>query len=238
MPRPRPASACVPSATSHSPPKVTLSKSLMSNAKTLRLLTSTSSLLPSERERASSRAGVKAPKWKLMDCCAAAGVAAEIRAKASTVSVRRMAAPQAVPALKGRPTHGQSRRSASRAAENGPETAMQAADCPLPRSGRPLEATALEVADHRQHGVMENGIGGQDTAGARRERRAGHVGDAATGLLDNQCAARDVPRLEVAFPEAVHASGRDIAEIDRRRAQSPYGARPADERREEADDLV
>ena len=67
-------------------------------------------------------------------------------------------------------------------------------------------------------------------AAARRERLAVQVGDPAAGFGHDQRAAGDVPRLEVALPEPVHAAGRDVAEIDRRRAQPPDGARPADER--------
>src|SRR5215217_5205411 len=106
---------------------------------------------------------------------------------------------------------GQSRTSARRAAENGPEIAMKLADCPLPRAGRPLEATVLEVADHGQHGIVQEGVAGQDAAGARREWRSGHVGHATAGLLDDERAAGNVPGLEVALPEPVHAASGDIA---------------------------
>ncbi len=73
---------------------------------------------------------------------------------------------------------------------------------------------------------------------ARGERRTRHIGDASAGLGHYQRPAGDIPRLEVAFPEPVHPSGRDVAQIDGRRSKPPDGARPPDERAEQADDLV
>ena len=40
------------------------------------------------------------------------------------------------------------------------------------------------------------------------------------------------------FPEPVHAAGRDVAQVDRRRPEAPHRARLADEGAEQADDLV
>src|SRR5207253_8703023 len=51
-------------------------------------------------------------------------------------------------------------------------------------------------------------------------------------------AAGDIPRLEVAFPESIHPAGRDIAQVERRRAEAPYGSSLRDKRAEEADDLL
>ena len=48
----------------------------------------------------------------------------------------------------------------------------------------------------------------------------------------------DVPRLELPLPEPVEAPGRDVAEIERRRAQPPHRARAADESGEQPDDLA
>ena len=51
-----------------------------------------------------------------------------------------------------------------------------------------------------------------------------------SGLGYDQRAARNVPRLEIAFPEPVHPAGRDVTEIDGRRPKPPDGAGAADER--------
>ena len=61
---------------------------------------------------------------------------------------------------------------------------------------------------------MHEPVGRQHRTGARRESVTSQCGDAATGLLDDQRAAGDVPRLQIAFPEAVEPSRGDIAEID------------------------
>ncbi len=63
----------------------------------------------SSRERASSRAGVKAPNQKFADCCAAAGDAADIRAKArarSSASTPSEARHVGCRPYEGRPTFG------------------------------------------------------------------------------------------------------------------------------------
>ena len=86
--------------------------------------------------------------------------------------------------------------------------------------------------------VVQQAVAGEDVPAARAEGRAVHVRHAAAGFGHDQRAAGDVPRLEVAFPEPVHPAGRDVAEIDRRRPEAPHGARLADERAEQADDLV
>ena len=58
------------------------------------------------------------------------------------------------------------------------------------------------------------------------------------GFGDDQRPAGHVPRLQIAFPEAIHPAGRDVTQIDRRRPQPPHGPRLADERAEQADDFV
>ena len=50
--------------------------------------------------------------------------------------------------------------------------------------------------------------------------------------------AGDVPWLEVGFPEPIHASGRDITEVDCSRSQPTHGAGAADKLREEAHDFL
>ena len=47
-----------------------------------------------------------------------------------------------------------------------------------------------------------------------------HVGDHPAGLLDDQRAGGDVPRVQMLFPEPVEAAGRDVAEIERRRSRA------------------
>ena len=44
-------------------------------------------------------------------------------------------------------------------------------------------------------------------------------------FLDDQRAGRDVPGLELRFPEPVEAPGGDIAEVERRRSEPAHGAR-------------
>ena len=71
----------------------------------------------------------------------------------------------------------------------------------------------------------------------RYEGTAVERGDAAAGLLDQQHAGRDVPRVEALLPEAVHASAGDVADVERRRPEAAHGARFAEKRGEQADQL-
>ena len=99
-------------------------------------------------------------------------------------------------------------------------------------------AASSELLNHAKHRLMDLAVRREHIAAARKERRAVQPGDPAAGFLDDQRAAGDVPGLEIAFPEAVHAPGRDLAEVDRRRAEAAHRARVADERGEESDDFV
>ena len=81
---------------------------------------------------------------------------------------------------------------------------------------------------------MEEPVGGQHLPASRRKRASIHVGHHPPGLSDNQRAAGDIPGLQVALPESVHAPGGDVAEIDGGRPESSDRARPADERTEES----
>ena len=65
---------------------------------------------------------------------------------------------------------------------------------------------------------------------------AGHRRHLSASLGHDERARGDVPRLEPAFPESIEAAGRDVAEVERGRAQPTDGARAADERGEELDD--
>ena len=69
--------------------------------------------------------------------------------------------------------------------------------------------------------------------GRRVERRPVHPGHAPAGLLDDQRAGRHVPRLQVLLPERFEASGGDVTEVERRRAQPAHRARPSEEAAEE-----
>ena len=58
-------------------------------------------------------------------------------------------------------------------------------------------------------------------------------GDAAAGLLDQQHASGDVPRVEALLPEAVHAPAGDVADVERGRAEPAHGAGFAEKRGEQ-----
>ena len=107
--------------------------------------------------------------------------------------------------------------------------------CP---SGCHPASSAGEIPNRRQHLGVDASVRGNDLTGARSERRLRRMRTRPAGLLDDQRAAGDVPRLKPLLPEPVEPAGRDVAEIDRRRTEPPHGARAADERREQADDLV
>ena len=83
-------------------------------------------------------------------------------------------------------------------------------------------------------GVVDAAVRGEDVAAARTVRAAGQIGDAAAGLLDDQRARRDVPRVERLLPEAVEPARRDVAEIEGRRAEPPHRARDRQELRRTA----
>ena len=74
--------------------------------------------------------------------------------------------------------------------------------------------------------LVDAAVRGDEVRRGRVERRAVHAGDAAAGLLDDQRAGGDVPRLEVLLPEAVEPARGDVAEVERGRPQPPHRARP------------
>src|SRR6266508_5050871 len=103
--------------------------------------------------------------------------------------------------------------------ETGQKTSESA---PLPCGVSLWDVTPVRP-DDIEHLVVKEAIGGQHVPCARHKRRAAGRRDAAAGLGDDQPAAGDVPGLEVRFPEAVHASRGDPAQIDRRRPEATYG---------------
>src|SRR5690606_40481624 len=73
----------------------------------------------------------------------------------------------------------------------------------------------------RQPGV-DLRIAGDDVARLEIAVRAVEIADAPAGLADDQRAGGDVPLAEAELPEPVDASGRDVAEVERRRARAPH----------------
>ena len=51
------------------------------------------------------------------------------------------------------------------------------------------------------------------------------VADETARLQDEELAGRDVPGAQVHLPEAVHPPGRDVGEVERRRAGAAHVAR-------------
>src|SRR6186997_2249154 len=68
----------------------------------------------------------------------------------------------------------------------------------------------------------------------RIERRPVHAGDASTGFGDDEGSSRDIPGLQMLLPERIEAPGGDIAEVKRRRAESPHCPCLAEERAKQA----
>src|SRR5262245_25863546 len=114
----------------------------------------------------------------------------------------------------------------------------RARDCLWWISLRPLGSTLTKISDELQHRVVYPSVGGEDVAAARRERRSVKRCHAAASLGNDQRTAGDVPRLQIALPEAVHSPGRHPAEIDGRRTKTADRARLTDERPEEPDDFI
>ena len=85
---------------------------------------------------------------------------------------------------------------------------------------------------------MEVAVGGQHVAAAGGEWLARKPSDAATRLSHDQRTGGDVPRLQIALPEAVHPARRHVAQVDRRRPEAAHRPRLADEVAEQTDDLV
>ncbi len=72
----------------------------------------------------------------------------------------------------------------------------------------------------------------------RRERLPLQARDASPCFGHDQRPAGDIPRFQVALPEAVHAPGGDPAQVDGGGSESADGARASDERAEQADDFL
>src|SRR5690348_13090261 len=65
---------------------------------------------------------------------------------------------------------------------------------------------------------MELVVGGEHLALRQPRLGAPEIADEAASLADQQDAGGDVPEIQVLFPEAVEAAGRDPGEIERRGA--------------------
>src|SRR5437899_6970092 len=78
----------------------------------------------------------------------------------------------------------------------------------------------------------------EHVAAARRECAAADIGDTTARLSHDEGATGDVPRLQISFPETIHPSGGNPAQIDGGRSQTTHGARLSDECAKQADNLV
>src|SRR3954451_6740767 len=85
---------------------------------------------------------------------------------------------------------------------------------------------------------MDAAIRGQQVSRRGTERRAVHTGHAPAGFRDNQHTGGNIPWLEMLLPETVEPSRRDVAEVERGRAETPHRAGPAEERPEQADEIA
>src|SRR4030088_2094035 len=73
--------------------------------------------------------------------------------------------------------------------------------------------------------AMDEFIAADHVAGLERVVIALDAGDGAAGLAHDDLAGREIPGLQVAFPIAVEAAGRDVGEVERGGAEA---AQPCD----------
>src|SRR5688572_27509974 len=216
---PAPASRYSPSGTSHSAPIDALVKSSISKKRKLRLALSTS-----PATRASSPRGVNTPREKLNVCCAdaVAGATATIAQTNSSTGMSRLC-------MIRLPAPAMPTAQLMKIAISGVIRRRE-------RSVRTLERA--EPADDVEHLAVDAAVRRDEMRGDRIERRPVHPGHHSARFGNHQRPRRNVPRLEVLFPEAVEPPGRDITEIDRRGAEAPDRACFAKERAEQADEIV
>src|SRR6516164_2398632 len=90
---------------------------------------------------------------------------------------------------------------------------------PQSRSGRAgLSPAAQRLLDQRGERQVQMIVGGEHVPRRHHVVAARHVADITAGFADQQNARRDVPWREAKLPEPVKAAGRDIGEIESRRA--------------------
>ena len=97
---------------------------------------------------------------------------------------------------------------------------------------------ALELADGLEHLLVDVAVGGQHAAAPGVVRGAVDTGHTAARFLHEQRASRDIPGVQLLLPEPLEPPGRDVTQVERRRPQPAYRARPGDELREEAHQLA
>src|SRR4051794_15236405 len=106
-----------------------------------------------------------------------------------------------------------------KSAGNRPATALPAV---LPGCQRPLKSTAtagsawtvlLEGVNHVGHGRVNVPVGGENAAATGIVRTTTQIRHLPACFLDQECTGRHVPRVQRLLPEAVQASGGNIAEV-------------------------
>ena len=85
--------------------------------------------------------------------------------------------------------------------------------------------------DHPKHLVVQPAVRYYDLAAKEVDRLAREIGHASSSLLDDQGACRDVPRVQLFFPETIEPARRDIAEIEGGGPEPPDRTRTAKESR-------
>src|SRR5262245_56162979 len=101
---------------------------------------------------------------------------------------------------------------------------VAAGGCLADRSVRPLSS-----ANRLDHLLVDSPVGRNHFHAARVERATGEIADAATGLLDDERARGDVPRVEADLPEPIEPARGDVGEIDRGGAETPHRTRASNE---------
>ena len=81
------------------------------------------------------------------------------------------------------------------------------------------------LAQDFRHFLVDPAVGCEDLRTRQIEWSSIHIGDGAAGLLDQQRARRDVPRLQPEFPEAIEPAACDRRRNRARRA-APRGVAP------------
>src|SRR5688500_8254920 len=89
---------------------------------------------------------------------------------------------------------------------------MSAPFVPLP--GTPASSAAKRAGHQLVKAAVEVAIGGKILAPLQHPVLPTIVGHEPARFLDQKHAGRAVPRIEIVFPEAVHAPGRDPSEVE------------------------
>ena len=87
-------------------------------------------------------------------------------------------------------------------------------------------------------GLVHLAVRRHQMGSGRVEGRSIHARHAPAGFGHNQRPCGHVPRLADAAPRSVEPSCRDVAQVERRGAKPSNGARLAEERPEQADEIA